>query len=318
MADSDTADAITRAATEDNIDPAFALAVANRESAQNGLMFDPNARASKSIYGIFQMSGPLRSQWGSGNSSDAYTQAKGWTGFINDQKQQLQQRLGRDPTDPELYLAHYWGTSRAAKIINGQTPADTPVQDVFTPQELRGNPNLVKLGTVGNAANDITADITQRYAKFGGTSPWASSQLAATPGGTGGGGGAPGTDYFGPSGAQSPASAPTSLASYGSASFEPPSQPHAAATPANPLAADYQPQTPQIIPGPQATRRPAPQQAQVQLPGGKPAMAPANQQRSTDPTQPGMPTRPGSDVDLSAMVGLGAPGEQQAPLGLSP
>jgi hypothetical protein len=311
--DPDISAAITQASTEAGVDPAFAMAVADRESS-----FNPNAHASKSIYGLFQMSGDLRSQWGAGNSSDPYTQAKGWTAFIGNTKQQLSQRLGRDPTDPELYLAHYWGTGRAARIISGQIDPSTPVQDVFTPQELRGNPNLVRLGTVGNAANDITADIARRYAKFGGSTPWANSQLAADD--SGGGGGAPVTDYSGPTGSPTSPTSPTSLAGYGSASYEPQPQQKTGGSgqPTNPLAADFEPQTPQFLPSLQAARRPAPQQAQVQLPGGKTAMAPANQQRSTDPTRPGMPVRPGSDVDLSAMVGLGAQGDPQAPLGLSP
>jgi hypothetical protein len=83
-------------AEEQGINPAFALAVAQRESD-----FNPYAHASHSIYGIYQMSGPLRYQYGSGNSADPYTQATAWGRFINQTRSDLQNRIGREPTDTE-------------------------------------------------------------------------------------------------------------------------------------------------------------------------------------------------------------------------
>jgi hypothetical protein len=159
----DVQSAITQAATEAGVDPAFALAVAERESSG-----DPNARASKSIYGLFQMSGDLRKQYGSGNSADPYTQAKAWTGFITDTKQQLTRDLGRDPTNQELYLAHYFGEPRAAHLIGGRFGPDTNVRDVFTPQEMAENPNFARAGTTGNLMAGISGDITKRAMRFAG------------------------------------------------------------------------------------------------------------------------------------------------------
>lgn len=155
--------AITRAAQEEGVNPSFALAVAERES--NG---DPNAKASRSIYGLFQMSGELRSRYGAGNSSDPYDQAKGWSRFINNTKDQLSQRIGREPTNNELYLAHFFGEGRAARLIGGQVPPSAGVADVFTPNERRLNPEFDHAGTVGALTSAINADMDARQTRYGG------------------------------------------------------------------------------------------------------------------------------------------------------
>jgi hypothetical protein len=158
-------DAITRAAQEEGVDPAFALAVASRESN-----FDRDAHASRSMYGLFQMSGALRAQYG-GSSNDAYDQTKAWARFINDTKAGLAQRIGREPTNDELYMAHYFGEGRAARMIGGGIPSSTSVADVFTPAELNANPNIGRAGTVGNLTSSIGADMERRQAQFGGGAP---------------------------------------------------------------------------------------------------------------------------------------------------
>jgi Transglycosylase SLT domain len=157
--------AITQAAQEAGVNPAFALAVADRESGG-----DPNAHASKSIYGLFQMRGDLRSQYGAGDSSDPYTQAKAWTRFIGDTRSEMAQRLGRQPTDAELYAGHYFGEGRAARMIGDPSLAGAAPSDVFTPQELAGNPNLARAGSIGGIMNGLTADIGRREARYGGNS----------------------------------------------------------------------------------------------------------------------------------------------------
>lgn len=156
-------DAITRAAREQGIDPSFALAVAQRESNGN-----PNAKASRTIYGLFQMSGPLRARYGSGDSQDPYTQAAGWAKFAGDLKTEMADRLGRDPTNEELYLGHFFGGPRAARLISGQVPPSADVRDVFTPQELQANPEFARAGTVGNLMASVEGDIGKRIGSFGG------------------------------------------------------------------------------------------------------------------------------------------------------
>lgn len=153
--------AIIRAATEQGIDPSAALAIAERESN-----FDPRARSSKTIRGMFQMRGDLRRQYGVGDSSDPYDQAKGWGAFFRDNKAEMSRVLGRDPTDAEGYLGHHFGGGRAARMMK-MDPA-TPVDSVFTREERRLNPHFDKAGTVGKLNSSVLADIGQRQAKFGG------------------------------------------------------------------------------------------------------------------------------------------------------
>jgi hypothetical protein len=155
--------AITQAAQDAGEDPAFALATAERESDGN-----PNAHASRTIYGLFQMSGPLREQYGVGDSSDPYTQARGWMRFIGDTRKDMAGRLGRAPTSEELYAGHYFGPGRAARMISGQIGPDTDVRDVFTPQELAANPNIGRAGTVGNLMSSVEGDMTRRMGNYGG------------------------------------------------------------------------------------------------------------------------------------------------------
>ncbi len=158
-------DAIVQGANEAGEDPAFALAVADRESGG-----DPEAHASRTIYGLFQMSGPNRARYG-GDSSDPYAQTKGWTGFIGDTRKDMATRLGRDPTNEETYLGHYFGAGRAARMISGQIGPDTDVHDVFTPQEIAANPEFAKAGTVGKLMTSVEGDIGRRIGNYSGNYP---------------------------------------------------------------------------------------------------------------------------------------------------
>ncbi len=156
-------DAIRRAAEDAGEDPAFALAVAERESDGN-----PNAHASRTIYGLYQMSAPLRYQYGVGNSTDPYEQASGWMRFIGQTRQGLTDRLGREPTASELYYAHHFGESRAAHMIGGSAGGNTPVSDVFTPYERALNPHFDRAGTTGNLMRGIDYDVSKRMQRYGG------------------------------------------------------------------------------------------------------------------------------------------------------
>jgi len=156
--------AIIRAAHEAGIDPSAALEIDERESN-----FDPNARSSKTIAGMFQMTGGLRRQYGIGDSNDPYEQAKGWAAFFKDNKGEMARVLGRDPTDAEGYSGHHFGSIRAARMM--KMDPSTPVDAVFTPNEMSINPHFAKAGTVGSLLSSVTADIGRRQAKFGGDVP---------------------------------------------------------------------------------------------------------------------------------------------------
>lgn len=159
----DLRETIARIASEEGIDPAYALAVADRESK-----FDPNAKASKSMYGLFQMSGALRDKYGVPQGADPETQTRGFARFSRDLKSQMAKSMGRDPSNSELYLGHFWGGDRASRVLGGGHAGAAP-SDVFSPRELAENPQLAKATNVGGLAATITADMNQRQAKYGGS-----------------------------------------------------------------------------------------------------------------------------------------------------
>lgn len=157
-------DDIRTYAEEAGIDPATALAYAQRESR-----FNPRARASSSMRGLFQMSGSLRNKYGVGDSDDVRTQVHGFAGLLNDNKSAMAKRLGRDVTDTEAYAGHHFGAGRAARMMTMHP--ETPVDQVFTPREMAENPHFAKAGTVGALLGDVTGDIDKRRSGFGGAGP---------------------------------------------------------------------------------------------------------------------------------------------------
>lgn len=175
MFDQNVADTIARVAAANGINPAFALAVASRESRMN-----PASPGTGSIFGLYQMSGPLRTQYGIGDSTDPAKETAGWSRFIGDTRGQMAHLLGRQPTDGELYLAHYWGPKRAARVIDG-TYAGMAPSDVFSAKELKLNPNLARYKTVGDAAQSIEGDISSRMQRWGAAPATADPTEAAQP-----------------------------------------------------------------------------------------------------------------------------------------
>lgn len=152
---------IIRAAQEAGIDPSAALAIAERESN-----FNPNEGGKGTIRGMYQMTGKLRQEYGIGDSKDPETQARGWAIFFKDNKGEMARVLGRDPTDAEGYLGHHFGAVKAARMM--RMDPNTPVDQVFSPYEMQGNPHIARAGTVGNLNASVMADINQRQTKFGG------------------------------------------------------------------------------------------------------------------------------------------------------
>jgi hypothetical protein len=156
--------AIIAAAREAGIEPSVALAIAERESN-----FNPRARNSQTIRGMFQMRGDNRARYGVGDTDDPAAQTKGWAAFFKDVKKEMAGPLGRDPTDSEGYLGHHFGGVRAGRMM--KMAPDTPLDQVFTPREMAENPHFGRAGTVGQLNSSILADIQKRQAKFGGQLP---------------------------------------------------------------------------------------------------------------------------------------------------
>lgn len=166
--------AIVSAAVQAGVDPAWALSVAERESN-----FNPRARSSKTIRGAFQMNGGLRQQYGVGDSDDIGEQTKGWAKFFRQNKYEMAQHLGRDPTDEEGYLGHHFGGTRAARML--KMDPSTPVDQVFTPNEMAQNPHFGRAGTVGALNSSILADMKGRHQKFAGQMPDFSGEAEGAP-----------------------------------------------------------------------------------------------------------------------------------------
>jgi hypothetical protein len=165
---------IRRIAQETGEDPATLLAYADRESA-----FNPAARSSKTIKGLFQMTGGLRSKYGIGDTEDPEAQTRGYVPFLNDTREEMSRIMGRQPTDAEAYLGHHYGATRAARAL-GMAP-DTPIDQIFSAQERAGNPHFDKAGTIGNLNSSIMGDIEKRRSKFGGEGLDFSGAVGATP-----------------------------------------------------------------------------------------------------------------------------------------
>lgn len=153
--------AIIQAAQDEGIDPATALAYAEREST-----FNPRAHASRTIHGLYQMRGDLRQKFGVGDSEDPYEQTQGFGRFQRALKQEMARGLGRMPTDEEAYLGHHYGGKRGALALNADP--ETPVTDFFTREERAANPHFDRAGTIGNLNASLLSDIGQRRAKWGG------------------------------------------------------------------------------------------------------------------------------------------------------
>jgi hypothetical protein len=158
-------DAIWRAAIENGTNPAYALAVAERENAKG----DPAARNSKSILGIYQMSGKLRHKHGAGDSLDPYEQAAGWNRSLAPLRSEMARVLGRDPSDGEIYLGHHFGSGRAARML--RSDPNGSAAEWFSHEERRLNPHIDRAGTVGRLNETITSDITQRMKRYGADLP---------------------------------------------------------------------------------------------------------------------------------------------------
>lgn len=163
--DRDIESAIRRVADRHGIDPALMMAIAERESS-----FNPRAGSGSpysSAYGLFQLLKGERAKYG-GSSSDPEEQAEAWANYITPVKAEMAKVLGRDPTGPELYTGHYFGGTRAARMVSGAYHPDTPVDAVFTPKEMAANPNFARAGTVGGLTGSVLHDVDRRTQKFGG------------------------------------------------------------------------------------------------------------------------------------------------------
>lgn len=157
--------AIRSTAAKYGIEPGLMMAIAERESS-----FNPNASSGSphsSAYGLFQLLRAERAKYG-GSTNDPTEQAEAWANYITPVKDEMTRVLGREPTGPELYTGHYFGGTRAARMVSGAYHPDLPVGAVFSPKEMAANPNFGRAGTVGGLTSSVLHDMDRRIAKHSG------------------------------------------------------------------------------------------------------------------------------------------------------
>lgn len=153
---------IARIAQEEGISPEYALAVAERESR-----FRPDSGGTGTIRGLFQMTGANRQRYGIPDDAGLEAQVRGFARFTKDLRADMARRLGREPTNEEAYLGHHFGAGRGAATAAGHFNGMAPGQ-VFTPQEMAGNPHFARHGTMDALSRSITGDMQRRFARHGG------------------------------------------------------------------------------------------------------------------------------------------------------
>jgi hypothetical protein len=112
------------------VDPSAAIAIAKIESG-----FDPasNMNAATKYKGLFQLGPDEWSKYGNGSDTGLYDPTANTDAFLNlykDNTSQLAQKLGRQPTAAEAYLAHQQGVTGANALLSNpdQNAVDTIAQ----------------------------------------------------------------------------------------------------------------------------------------------------------------------------------------------
>lgn len=113
-----------KAAEVAGVSPSFVVTTAKIESNLN-----PNAEAkSSSAAGLFQFTAGTAKQYGLKDPKDPQAASEAFAKLTKDNMKVLTRKLGRKPTEPELYLAHQQGAGGASKLLS--RPSDRAVDVV--------------------------------------------------------------------------------------------------------------------------------------------------------------------------------------------
>jgi hypothetical protein len=153
---------INSAASQFGISPDYLRQVAVQESGGNPLAKNPSGAS-----GLFQFMPSTASQYGLTNPFDAQASTFAAAALTKDNYNYLSDKLGRAPTNQELYLAHVQGASGAYKLIsNPDTPA---ISQVGT------NAVLQNRGTANMTSSEFAANLTKGIT--GGSGSWLQDKL---------------------------------------------------------------------------------------------------------------------------------------------
>jgi hypothetical protein len=174
---------VTNAALEQNLDPLVAHTTMDIESSYGT---NTGNKVSPSNTGAFQMA-PADAP---GGQNDTYeNQVKLGTQALAQARVDLRNRLGREPTNAEVYLAHQQGPAGAAALINNP---DTPAGKLVRPVNISNNGGAQFVNQPASAfVQHWQQEYAKREAKFatlaapgpgGGAQPPGATQTAAAPG----------------------------------------------------------------------------------------------------------------------------------------
>lgn len=169
---SSSLDSIQLASQKVGINPNHLAAIAKVESGLN-----PRAKApTSSASGLFQfingtwssMVNKYGKQTGIGMGDRFNPDANAVMGalFIRDNARFLERKLGREPNLRELYLAHFSGPGKAAKVLRQiESNPNAPASSVYSPAEIRANRAIFysrgKLLTIEQAFNRLTNKVVK-------------------------------------------------------------------------------------------------------------------------------------------------------------
>lgn len=147
-------EAIDNAAEKTGVSATYLKQVAVKESGLNPMAKNPRSSAK----GLYQF---INSTWIETVRKHGKTYNVAYTdrldikkeslmmgALTNDNREYLEKKLGREVNYKELYLAHFAGPAKAAKLL--KTSPSKPVTAVFSAAEIKANPFLKGL-TVGQA-----------------------------------------------------------------------------------------------------------------------------------------------------------------------
>jgi hypothetical protein len=154
---------IAAAASKYGIDPAYLVSTGRIESGMRNL--PPSGDPNRTAAGVFQFTKGTARDYGLPENASTATvaqQADAAARLAASNKRVLVGALGRDPTNGELYLAHFLGAGDAAKVLSA--PPGTPIEAVVGADSIKHNSGILRGRTVG----DITRWAEGKMISFGG------------------------------------------------------------------------------------------------------------------------------------------------------
>lgn len=150
---------VSDTARKAGLDPLYALSVTGIESG-----FDTSAKSkTSSASGLVQMTSDTRKQLGLPENATLEQQMQAFTQLTNSNRLQLSGSLGHEPTDTQLYLAHHFGATGAAEIL--QADRNTPINQVVSDKVMKANSYLAGK-TVGQVIDINAKKYNSERAKY--------------------------------------------------------------------------------------------------------------------------------------------------------